>query len=146
MKFNRVFFFVLVASLAVLLTACGAAPANNWPGLASDGTHVYLADGQYVYNILLRDGTEGPLQTADGPVPARFPLKADGSKSFYAAPALSAGGQLVVGSAAQSDHTLHSIDPATGATKWTYLGLNSPWLAGAVVLNDLVYAPAGDGK
>ena len=146
MKFNRVFFFVLVASLAGLLTACGAAPATNWPGLAFDGTHVYLADGQYVYNVLLSDGSEVSTQTADGPVPARFPLKAEGTKSFYAAPALTADGQLVIGSAATSEHTLYSIDPVTGAVKWTFLGQKSPWLAGAVVLNGTVYAPSGDGK
>jgi outer membrane protein assembly factor BamB len=146
MKFNRVFFFVMVASLAVFLTACGAAPSSNWPGLASDGTHVYLADGQYVYNVLLSDGSEVTTQTADGPVPARFPLKAEGTKSFYAAPALTGDGQLVVGSAAQGEHTLYSIDPVSGAVKWTFPGLKSPWLAGALALNDAVYAPAGDGK
>lgn len=146
MKFNRVFFFVLVASLAVLLTACGAAPASNWPGLASDGTHVYLADGQYVYNVLLSDGTEVVTQTADGPVPARFPLKAEGTKSFYAPPALTSDGQLLIGSAATSEHTFYSIDPSTGAVKWTFLGVKNPWLAGALVLNDSIYAPAGDGK
>ena len=80
MKFNRVFFFVLVASLAVLLTACSAAPASGWPGLATDGTHVFLADGQYIYNVLLTNGTE--VTTADPaggatPVPLRFPLKAE---------------------------------------------------------------------
>ena len=146
MKFNRVFFFVLVASLAVLLSACGAAPATNWPGVSSDGTHVYLADGQYLYNLLLSDGTEVSMQTADGPVPARFPLKAEGTKSFYAAPALTGDGQLLIGSAATSDHTFYSVDPLTGTVKWTYLGVKSPWLAGALFLNDSVYAPAGDGK
>jgi len=146
MKFNRVFFFVLVATLALLLTGCGAAPATNWPGLATDGTHVFLADGQYVYNILLSDGSEVTVPSADGPVPARFPLKAEGTKSFSAAPALTGDGQLVIGSSAQSEHTLYSFDPATGAVKWTFLGLKSPWLAGALVLNDAVYAPAGDGK
>ena len=145
MKFNRVFFFVLVASLAVLLTACGAAPASNWPGLASDGTHAYLADGQYVYNILLSDGTEASTQTADGPAPARFPLKAEGSKSFYSAPALTTDGQLLIGSAATSEHTFYSIDPRTSAVKWTFPGIKGPWLAGALVL-DKIYAPAGDGK
>ena len=146
MKLNRVFFFLLVATLAVLLAACGAAPASNWPGLASDGTHVYLASGQYVYNILLSDGTEVATQTADGPVPARFPLKAESAKSFYAAPALSSDGQLVIGSASTSDHTLFSIDPTTGLVKWTFLGVKNPWLAGALVLNGNVYAPAGDGN
>ena len=84
MKFNRVFFFVLVASLAVFLTACGAVPANNWPGLASDGTHVYLANGQHVYTILLSDGSEITTQAADGTsVPIRFPLKAESTKNCF---------------------------------------------------------------
>ncbi len=146
MKFNRVLFFVLVASLAVLLSACGAPPATNWPGMASDGSHVYLADGQYVYKVLLSDGTEAITQTADGTVPARFPLKAEGSKSFYAAPALTSDGQLVIGSAAQSEHTLYSVDLSNGAVKWTYTGLKNPWLAGALALDDTIFAPAGDGK
>ena len=146
MKFNRVFFFVLAALFAVFLTSCGAPPASNWPGLASDGTHVYLADGQFVYNLLLKDGTEVSTQTADGPVPARFPIKAEGTKSFYAAPALTNDGQLLVGSAATSENTFYSIDPLTGTIKWTFLGLKAPWLAGALVLDDTIYAPAGDGN
>lgn len=146
MKLNRVFFLVFVATMAVFLTACGAAPASNWPGLASDGTHVYLASGQYVYNLLLGDGTEVATQTADGPVPARFPLKAEGTKSFYAAPALTSDGQLLIGSAATGEHTFYSIDPITGSVKWTFLGVKNPWLAGALVLNDNIYAPAGDGN
>ncbi len=146
MKFNRVLLFVLALSLAVLLSACGAAPASNWPGLAADSTHAFLADGQYVYTVLLSDGTEITTQTADGPVPARFPLKAESAKSFYAAPALSSDGQLFIGSAATSDHTFFGFDPLTGTVKWTYLGVKNPWLAGALVLNDTVYAPAGDGN
>jgi outer membrane protein assembly factor BamB len=146
MKFNRVFFFGLVAFLTVTLTACGAAPASGWPGVVSDGTHAYLADGQYVYDVLLSDGTEVTTQTADGLVPARFPLKADGAKSFYAPPALSSDGQIFIGSAATSDHTFYSFDPQTSSVKWTFPGLNAPWLAGALVLNDTIYAPAGDGN
>jgi outer membrane protein assembly factor BamB len=146
MKFNRVLFFVLVASLAVLLSACGTPPATNWPGLAADDTHIYLAEGQYVYLVQPANGSEVTIATADGPIPARFPQKAEGSKSFYAVPALTKDGQMVVGSAAQSEHTLYSIDPVTGATKWTFTGLKNPWLAGALALDDTIYAPAGDGK
>jgi outer membrane protein assembly factor BamB len=146
MKFNRVFFFLLVASMAVLLSACGTAPATNWPGMTSDGSNVYLADGQYIYKVSASDGAEATIQTGDGPVPARFPLKAESSKSFYAAPALTSDGQLVVGSAAQGDHTFYSADPTTGAVKWTFAGLKNPWLAGALALNNTIYAPGGDGK
>ncbi len=146
MKFNRIVLVLFAASLAVLLTACGAAPATNWPGLATDGTHAFLAEGSYVYSVLLSDGTEVTTQTADGPVAARFPAKADGAKSFSAVPALSKDGQLFIGNASAKDNTFYSIDPLTSTVKWTYAGLGQPWLAGALVLNDIVYAPAGDGK
>lgn len=148
MKFNRVFFFVLVASLAVFLTACGAVPANNWPGLASDGTHVYLANGQHVYTILLSDGSEITTQAADGTsIPIRFPLKAESTKSFYAAPAQTSDGLLVIGSAAPSETMLYKFDPASGDVKWSFSGpAKTPWVAGVLVLGDSVYAPAGDGQ
>jgi len=146
MKLNRVFFLVFVASLAVFLSACGAAPASNWPGLVSDGTHAYLAEGQYVYSVLLSDGTEVTTQTSDGPAPARFPLKADSAKSFSAPPALASDGQLFIGSAATNDHTFYAVDSRSSTVKWTFAGAKNPWLGGALVLDNVIYAPAGDGK
>ena len=147
MKFKRFFFFALLALMAVLLTACGSAPASGWPGMASDGTHVYLASGQYVYNVLVKDGTEATLTASDGTVaPARFPLKADGAKAFYAPPALTSDGKVLIGSAATSDHTFYSYDPLTTDVKWSIPSNSSPWLAGALILNDTVYAPGGDGS
>lgn len=148
MKFNRVFFIVLVASLAVLLSACGAVPSTSWPGLTTDGTHAYVAEGQYVYNVQVSDGTEFTTQTADGLIPARFPLKAENGKSFAAAPALGSDGQLFIGSAAATDHTFYGVDTSNGTVKWkwTYDGLKNPWLGGALVLNNTIYAPSGDGN
>ncbi len=58
MKFNRVLFLMLVASLAILLSACGTAPVTNWPGMTADAQNVYLANGAYVYTIQLSDGKE----------------------------------------------------------------------------------------
>ena len=146
MKVNRLLLFVIFASLAVMLTACGSAPANNWPGLSSDGTHAYLAEGQYVYTVLVADGSEATIQTADGPVPARFPSKADSKKSFYGAPAITSDGQILVGNAFHGDHTFFSFDSKTGAQKWTFTGAELPWMAGALVINDTIYAPGGNGK
>ena len=75
MKFKRFFLFTLVATLAILLTACGSAPASSWPGMAADSTHVYLASGSYVYNVQIKDGAEVTVITPDSnntPAPARF--------------------------------------------------------------------------
>ena len=150
MKFKRFFLFTLLALLAVFLTACGSAPASSWPGMAADadGTHVYLASGSYVYNVQVKDGSEVTVNTPDSatPVPARFPLKADGGKSFNAAPALTSDGQILIGSGATSDHTFYSYDPLTTNVKWTIPTNNSPWMTGALVIKDAVYAPGGDGN
>jgi outer membrane protein assembly factor BamB len=148
MKFNRVFFLVFVGLLSVLLTACGAAPQANWPGMTSDGKNVYMADGQVVYTVQVSNGQELTTPTADGPVPMRFPLKTDGNVSIYGAPALTSDGQMIFGNASTltNDHTLYSIDPATGNVKWTFADAKGAWIAGAVVGADTIYAAAGDGK
>lgn len=148
MKFNRVLFFILVALVSTLLTACGAAPLANWPGMTSDGKNVYLADGQFIRIVKVSDGTAVTAQTADGLVPLLFPAKADGNIAFYGAPAITSDGQLVFGNASTltNVHTLYSIDPATGATKWTFADAASTWLAGPTASGDTVYAANDDGK
>jgi outer membrane protein assembly factor BamB len=148
MKFNRVVFFVFAGFASILLTACGAAPLANWPGMTSDGKNVYLANGQFVHTIQVSNGQELTTPTADGPVPLRFPLKADGAISFYGAPALTSDGQMIFGNASTltNVHTLYSIDPSNGAVKWTFVDAKGVWIAGAAVGTDTVYAAAGDGK
>ena len=64
MKFNRVLFFVFAAIFSMLLTACGAAPLTNWPGIITDGKNVYMADGQYIRTIKVSDGTAITARTA----------------------------------------------------------------------------------
>ena len=118
MKFNRVLFLILATLVSMLLTACGAVPLNNWPGMTTDGTNVYLADGQFVYTVQVSNGQELTTKAADGTtIPLRFPAKADGNISVYGAPALTSDGQLIFGNAStlKNVHTLYSIDPATGA-------------------------------
>jgi outer membrane protein assembly factor BamB len=146
MKFNRVVFFLLVATLSALLSACsGARVASNWPGIASDGKTVYLADGSYVYSVQLSDGKDVSTATADGQVPLRFPLKADANLSFYAAPELTSAGQMILGNAAANNHMLYGIDPATSNIKWTFEEASGLWLANVLVSDNTIYAPSGNG-
>ena len=83
MKLNRILFFAVLASLAFVLSACGAAPATNWPGMTTDGTNIYLADGTYVYVVQAGNGIEVGTTVDGAPAPLRFPVKADSNKSFY---------------------------------------------------------------
>jgi outer membrane protein assembly factor BamB len=148
MKFNRVLFFILAALVSSLLTACGAAPLTNWPGITSDGKNIYLADGQFVRIVKVSDGTAVTTQTADGTVPLLFPAKADGNIVFYGAPAITSDGQLIFGNASTltNVHTLYSIDPSNGSVKWTFADVGSTWLAGATASGDTIYAANDDGK
>jgi outer membrane protein assembly factor BamB len=146
MKFNRLFLFALLVFLALTLSACGAAPATNWPGLSSDGKYIYLANGSHVYTGDPNTGLD-VTTTVDGAVaPLRFPLQTDSKMSFYTVPAVAADGTLVVGNAASGYHALYVVDSATGTIKWLFDSTNKPWLGGALILNNTIFAPAGDGK
>jgi outer membrane protein assembly factor BamB len=148
MKFNRVLFLALAALVSTLLAACGPVPLTNWPGLASDGKNVYLADGQFVYTVQVSDGKEVKVQAADGnSVPLRFPATADGNVSIYGAPALTTDGQMIVGNAsAQTNvHHLYSVDPTNDTQKW-FFETPSVWLAGPITHGDAIYAANGNGK
>ena len=148
MKFQRILLFVFMGLASLLLTGCGGAPLTNWPGIASDGTNVYLSNGQHVYTVRVKDGQELTTITPDGEVPVRFPIKPDGNMTFYGAPALIPGGQMVVGNASSATnvHDLYSVDPSSSAIKWTFADAKGIWIAGAAVGADAVYAAAGDGK
>jgi outer membrane protein assembly factor BamB len=143
MKFNRVLFFVLAAS--VFLSGCAGQVASNWPGITVDATNAYLSDAAHVYVVKLSDGTDATTQTTDGQIPLRFPLKTDGNLSFYAAPAFTSDGQMLVGNAAQNNHLFYSVNPATGNINWSFEGASGMWLANALVSGNFIYAPGGNG-
>ncbi len=148
MKFNRVFFLVFAGLVSVLLSACGAVPAVNWPGMTTDGKNVYLADGQYVYTVQVSDGKELTRSTLDGPAPMRFPHPPDGNISIYGAPALTPDGQMIFGNSSTLTDVrlLYSVDASNGNIKWTFADAKGVWISGATVSADTIYAAAGDGK
>ncbi len=124
--------FLFVGSLftATSLSACSpASMMSNWPGATiQDGT-VYIAYQAHVYAIQAKNGTEI----------WRFPKEADNKTSFYAPPAISPQkDQLIVGG---FDHILYSIDPDTGSEQWRFEESKYPYIAGALITDDMVYAP-----
>ncbi len=139
MKLNRLFLFFALASLAGLLSACGAQPATNWPGVTTNGELIFLSSGQHVYTVQASDGLEVSAGT-------RFPLEADANHSLYAPVALGDDGLMLVGNASQANHDLFAVDSATGTPRWTFSEVKLPWIAGALTLDGNFYAPAGDGN
>lgn len=135
----------LVLLGAVLLSACGGAVrGTTWAGLAADDTTAYLADVSLVYGINLNDGREA----------WRFSDKDDGKAQFYSAPVLTADGLVIVGSAG-GEHILYALDPrdliADGdfrspAVEWTFSGAGGPWVAAPLVVENMLFAPNGDGN
>lgn len=144
MKFNRLFLFALLATLTLFLSACGAPPATNWPGMSTDGELIYLSNNSHVYTVQATSGAEATLNAAGKVIPLRFPLEVDAKMAFYAPAALTPEGTLVIGSAAAGEHALYAFDAATGSIQWSFNN-PKPWLGGALILNDTIYAPSGDG-
>ncbi len=121
---------------AMVLSACGTPPANNWPGLSAEADKAYLAAGTYVYAVDLADGSEV----------WRYPTEANNKRQFFTAPILTPDGQLLISSAG-SEHVFLSLDPLTGKEKWPapFLGAKGTWVAAPLVFNDLIFAPNSDG-
>lgn len=145
MKSKKVLFVFVIALAALVLSGCSgrAGLGNSWPGLASDGDTVYLASGQYLYAVNLADGREV----------WRYPEKASNSLHFIAQPVVAPDGTIVIGSSG-SDHRLVALDPSqlsgdlvkTPVEKWVFTAARSSWVAGALIMNDKVFAPNSDGS
>ena len=141
MKISRLLLFSLILILAGALSACagGTSAATSWPGLTVDSTNglAYLSYNQQVYAIDSSNGSEK----------WRYPETASAKITFYAPPALTQNGQLIVGS---YDHNLYSVNSQDGkptqGTSWPFTdGSNiSRYIAGPLIVGDQVFAPNED--
>ena len=129
---------------ALFLSACagGAVRGTSWPGLATDGQNAYLADGSFVYAVKLSDGSEV----------WRYPGSRNGKLTFYATPAITPDGLVIVGSAG-TDHSLialnpNDINPDTKAPveAWKFTGAKDHWVAAPLALNNKLFAVNSDGN
>lgn len=127
----------MLALGALFLGACSGQPiANNWPGLAADAERAYLSTGTFIYAVDVKTGKEV----------WRYPAEADNNTLFYASPALTEDGRLLIGSVGHT-HSFVSLDAATGKETWTepFLGAKGAWVASPLVMGDAIYAPNTDG-
>ncbi len=137
MKLARLTLFLFLGLITLGLSACGGAPpAATWPGLAADQEAAYLANGAAIYAVRLSDGK------------ALWTFSSRSGSTFYANPAFTQDGQLLIGSAG-NDYALFRLDPKASddlRVTWTFNEARDYWLASPLVISNLVYAPNADGK
>jgi outer membrane protein assembly factor BamB len=129
--------FVLLASVVIIstLSACSGAAfaASSWPGMIVDNGTAYIANGPHVYAVNLENGTEK----------WRYPQKPESTKSFFATPALTPDGQLIVGG---YDHVLYSLNPTNGQeNSWKFTDAKDRYIGSPLVTKQGIFAPNADG-
>jgi len=127
----RVPLILIVIALAMLTGACtgnAVTVASGWAGVATDEDTAYLAFNNHVHAINLDSGVER----------WRFPAEADAKITFYAAPALTDDGQLIVGG---YDNVLYSLSTATGQVNWKFEGAEGRFVGSVLVAGETIYAP-----
>jgi outer membrane protein assembly factor BamB len=141
---KKLIFITTILLGAFLLSACagGAVRGTSWPGLATDGNLVYLADGPFVYAVSIGDGREL----------WRYPAKRDNKVVFYSPPVVTPDGLIIVGSAG-TDHSLvalnpNDINPGTNAPfeQWKFTGAKDHWVAAPLVIENKLFAVNSDGN
>lgn len=142
MKFQRIVLPLMLITMALFLSACGDLLASqNFPGLVVQDQTAYLSAGSQVFAINLSNGQE----VLSGNAPWRFPKEADANVILFAPVAFTEAGQMVIPNSHPSNHALFNAEKETGSVRWTFEGSKGTWIAGALTLNDTIYAPGGEG-
>jgi outer membrane protein assembly factor BamB len=124
---------------SVLLAGCGsgsALTAASWPGLSIDETNAYLAYGPSVYAINLTTNRES----------WHYPQEPARTSSFFASPALSEEGLVIVGG---YDNLVYALDPSAGGdvrSAWIFEGASDNIIGAPVVAGDIVLVPSADNN
>ncbi|MEW6718619.1 MAG: PQQ-binding-like beta-propeller repeat protein [Chloroflexota bacterium] len=127
------FFTLLITTLALSACSSKGFVATSWPGISSYEGVAYIAFNQFVYAVDLDSGNEL----------WRFPKEADRAKSFYAAPAITPDGQVIVGS---YENALYSLDASSGEENWSFTEASNRFIARPLITEKGIYAPSADGK
>lgn len=132
---NKKHILLILASLALvmLLSACSGRSflPTSWPGTTIEDGKMYVAYNNFIYAV-----------DTNGKETARFPEEADRAITYFAAPVLVGGEQLVVGS---YNNSFYSFDLDSRNVDWEYKD-NNRFIASPLVVDELVIAPNADGR
>ncbi len=131
--FRRGRWLVLLVA-AGLVSACSGSRvgSSSWPGLTVSDTTAYVAFNQSLYAVDLASGQE-KWQFA--------PPEQDKGATFYAPPALSDSGTLII---ASYSGVVYAVKADSGDIIWRRFLSSSRLVGGPAVAGDLVLVPSAD--
>jgi len=133
-KFLRRGRWLLLILAAAVLSACSGSRvgSSSWPGLTVSDTTAYVAFDQSVYAVDLASGQEQWQFT---------PPEQDKGATFYAPPALTDSGTLIVSS---YTGVVYAVKANTGDMIWRRQLSSSRLVGGPAVAGDLALVPSAD--
>ncbi|HEY43158.1 MAG TPA: PQQ-binding-like beta-propeller repeat protein [Anaerolineae bacterium] len=126
---------LLISSL--LIAGCGSGSmlsAASWPGLSTDETNAYLAYGPAIYAIDMSTNRES----------WHYPEEPGRTATFFAPPAVSEDGLIVVGGYDSVVYTLKPSPNGGVSEVWTFDGASGNIIGAPVVAGDIVLVPSAD--
>lgn len=128
---KKIIITLMFLILAISISACGSTlSASGWPGISGDENSVYVAYGNEVYSLRLKDGS----------LNWKYPEKIEAARTFYANPAIN-GSNVIVG---DYKNGLTALNTQTGSVAWTFNQATNRYIGGALVVGDTILAPNAD--
>lgn len=133
---RKINLILIILILSIALSACtgrSSMTASGWAGLTTDEDTAYLTFNTYIIAVNLANGTER----------WRYPSEADPKLTFYAAPGLTEGGDLIVGG---YDNVLYRLNAQNGQATILFDAAEGRYIGAPLVTSNLIYAPSADHK
>jgi outer membrane protein assembly factor BamB len=130
-------YLVLFLLLGLILTGCSRGPiqASSWPGATVSDNTLYIAYNQFLIAIDLENGREL----------WRYPAEADRSLTFYAPPAVSNDGLVILGGYDKKTYAL-STSSGRPETVWVFDEATDRIIGGPAISGDIVLIPSADHR
>jgi outer membrane protein assembly factor BamB len=134
---TQIKFLAMFLLIGLFLTGCARGPiqASSWPGVTLADNTLYIAYNQFVQAIDLE--TERVIW--------RYPAEADRSQTFYAPPAVSSEGVVILGGYDQKIYAL-STSSSRPETIWVFEESADRIIGGPAISGDIVLIPSADHK